>query len=133
MSNFHFELVSPEKLLFSGAVASVVVPGSEGEMTILAQHAPLVTMLRPGVVRVEGADGKSARLFVRGGFADVSAPGLTILAEQATSLDDLDYTALEADIREARKIVATSPNETARAHASEDLARLEELHSFAAA
>lgn len=78
----HFELVSPVKLLFSGDVESVVIPGSEGEMTILAQHAPILTSLRAGVVVVSSAK-TSERIFVRGGFAEVNPKGLTVLAERA--------------------------------------------------
>jgi F-type H+-transporting ATPase subunit epsilon len=78
----HFELVSPVKLLFSGDVESVVIPGSEGEMTILAQHAPILTSLRAGVVVVSSAK-SSERIFVRGGFAEVNPKGLTVLAERA--------------------------------------------------
>ena len=78
----HFELVSPAKLLFSGDVESVVIPGSEGEMTILPQHAPILTSLRAGVVTVTSTKG-AERMFVRGGFAEVNAKGLTVLAERA--------------------------------------------------
>jgi F-type H+-transporting ATPase subunit epsilon len=92
----HFELVSPAKLLFSGDVDSVVIPGSEGEMTILPQHAPLLTSLRPGVVVVTSATG-AQRMFVRGGFAEVNPKGLTLLAERAipeAEMTDEDKVAL---------------------------------------
>ena len=82
MAGLHFELVSPTKLLFSGAVDSVVIPGTEGEMTILPQHAPILTSLRPGVVVVSSPKG-AERIFVRGGFAEVNPKGLTVLAERA--------------------------------------------------
>ena len=78
MAAFPFELVSPERLLFTGEVESVVVPGSEGEMTVMKDHAPLMTTLKPGIVTVNETAGKSQRLFVRGGFADVAPTGLTI-------------------------------------------------------
>ena len=92
----HFELVSPVKLLFSGDVESVVIPGSEGEMTILAQHAPILTSLRAGVVVVSSAK-SSERIFVRGGFAEVNPKGLTVLAERAipeSEMTDEDKAAL---------------------------------------
>ena len=76
MAAFHFELVSPEKLLFSGEVEAVVAPGAEGQFTVLKDHAPVMTTLKAGVVTVDGGDGKVEKLFVRGGFADVSAGGL---------------------------------------------------------
>ena len=82
MANFHFELVSPEKLLFSGDVEQVDVPGAEGDFGVLAQHAPMVTTLRPGILTVHGAGGEQ-KIVVLGGFAEVSADGLTVLAEVA--------------------------------------------------
>ena len=94
----HFELVSPAKLLFSGDVDSVVIPGSEGEMTILPQHAPILTSLRAGVVVMTSAKG-SERIFVRGGFAEVNPMGLTVLAERAipeAEMTDEDKAALAA-------------------------------------
>ena len=85
MASFAFELVSPERLLFGGDVESVVVPGTEGEFTVLKDHAPLMSTLKPGVVTVTETGAKETRLFVRGGFADVAPTGLTILAESAVS------------------------------------------------
>ena len=85
---FAFELLSPERQLFSGAVESVVVPGSEGEMTVLAHHAPLMTTLRPGVVVVQEPGAAPVRLFVQGGFCDVNEAGLIILADRAVPVDD---------------------------------------------
>ena len=77
MANFHFELVSPEKMLFSGDVQSVIVPGSDGEFQVFAGHAPVMSTLHAGVLRVEGASGAARRIFVAGGFADVNDSGLT--------------------------------------------------------
>ena len=94
MAAFHFELVSPEKLLFSGEVDSVVAPGADGQFTVLASHAPVMTTLKPGVVTIAAAGGRE-KLFVRGGFADVSAKGFTILAEQAIAIKDLDVAKLD--------------------------------------
>jgi len=94
----HFELVSPAKLLFSGDVDSVVIPGTEGEMTVLPQHAPILTSLRAGVVVVTSVKG-AERVFVRGGFAEVNAKGLTVLAERAipeAEMTDEDKQALAA-------------------------------------
>jgi ATP synthase F1 epsilon subunit len=85
MATFHFELVSPEKLLFSGDVEAVVVPGVEGQFTVMKDHAPVMTVLKAGVVEIDESSSKKSRLFVRGGFADVAGGGLTLLAEQATS------------------------------------------------
>jgi F-type H+-transporting ATPase subunit epsilon len=85
----HFSLVSPAKELFSGEVDHVIAPGTEGEFGVLANHAPYMTTLRNGVVRVLEGDTVKMRIFVRGGFADVTSAGLTILAEEARMLDDV--------------------------------------------
>ena len=98
-----FDLVSPERLLVSEDVESVVVPGSEGYLTVLAQHAPLMTTLRPGFVEVKGLSGETRRIFVRGGFADITPNGLTILADDATPAEDLDAAAMAEEIRLAEE------------------------------
>jgi F-type H+-transporting ATPase subunit epsilon len=82
--------------LFTGEVKSVVVPGSEGQFTVLKDHAPVMTTLKSGLVTVSDVAGKIERLYVRGGFADVSSLGFTILAEQATPLAEIDISKLEA-------------------------------------
>ena len=89
MATLHFELVSPEKLVFSGEVEQVDLPGAEGDCGVLAGHAPFVTTLRPGILTVHGAGGEQ-KIVVLGGFAEVSAEGLTVLADVATSMQDLD-------------------------------------------
>ena len=127
MAAFHFELVSPEKLLFSGEVESVVVPGAEGAFTVLKDHAPVMSTLKPGLVEVSQGAGKAQRLFVRGGFADVAAGGLTILAEQAIPVEDLDAGRIGAEIRNAEEDVADAKSDEARRVASEKLAQLAEL------
>ena len=99
MANFHFELVSPEKLVFSGEVDQVDVPGAEGDFGVLAGHAPFVTTLKPGILTVHGAGGEQ-RMVVLGGFAEVSADGLTILAEVAESIEKMDRETIAARIRE---------------------------------
>ena len=103
---FKFELVSPEKLLFSGDVEQVLVPGAEGDMTILAKHAPVITTLRPGLLEIDFPDGKRQRFFARRGFAEVNPDGLTVLAERAIDLDDLDPDQLTQDITNAEEDVA---------------------------
>lgn len=103
---FKFELVSPEKLLFSGNVEQVLVPGAEGDMTIMAKHSPLITTLRPGLLEIDFPDGRRQRFFARGGFAEVIPAGLTVLAERAINLDDLDRTQLAQDISDAEEDVA---------------------------
>lgn len=97
-----FDLVSPERLLVSEQVEQVVVPGAEGYFTVLAGHAPFMTTLKPGLVEIVGA-GETQKFFVRGGFADVTPSGLTVLADQATRLEDLNAQDLERQIREAEE------------------------------
>jgi len=99
MATFHFELVSPDRISFSGEVDQVDVPGSEGDFGVLAGHAPLIALLRPGIMTVY-AGGEETKLVVLGGFAEVGPNGLTVLADVATSLEDLDRAALQAQITE---------------------------------
>ena len=98
MATFHFDLVSPEKLLFSGEVDQVDVPGTEGDFGVLANHAPTVSALRPGIMTVF-VGGEQQRMVVLGGFAEVSADGkLTVLADLADSVEDFDRAALSERI-----------------------------------
>ena len=99
MPTFHFELASPEKLVFSSEVDQVDVPGSEGDFGVFAGHAPLVTTLRPGMLTVYQG-GEKHQIVVHGGFAEVGANGLTVLADMAASLKDIDRTAFAAQISE---------------------------------
>jgi F-type H+-transporting ATPase subunit epsilon len=89
MATFHFDLVSPEKLAFSGEVDQVDIPGVEGDFGVLAGHAPVVAAIRPGILTITTA-GKHEKIIVLGGLAEVSEKGLTVLADVATSLDELD-------------------------------------------
>ena len=95
MATFHFDLVSPEKLAFSGEVDQVDVPGIEGDFGVLAGHAPVVAVIRPGILTVT-VGGTQQKIIVLGGLAEVSEKGLTVLADVATSIQDLDR-ALFAD------------------------------------
>jgi F-type H+-transporting ATPase subunit epsilon len=99
MASLHFELVSPEKLVFSGDVEQVDVPGAEGDFGVLAGHAPLVTTLRPGILTVHGAGGAQA-IVVLGGFAEVSEKGLTVLADVAEDVKSMDRGVIEGRIKE---------------------------------
>ena len=88
MATFHFDLVSPEKLAFSGEVDQVDVPGVEGDFGVLAGHAPVVAAIRPGILTVTSG-GTQQKIIVLGGLAEVSDKGLTVLADVATSLQDI--------------------------------------------
>ncbi|WFS00434.1 F0F1 ATP synthase subunit epsilon [Rhizobium tumorigenes] len=89
MADFKFELVSPERLLLSEMVTAVVIPASEGEMTVMANHAPTMTTIKPGVVSVRSSTGAKKDYVVFGGFADVLPTGCTLLAESAVPVDEL--------------------------------------------
>jgi F-type H+-transporting ATPase subunit epsilon len=105
----HFELVSPEKLVFSGDVDQVDVPGAEGDFGVLEHHAPLVATLRPGILTVHGPGGEQ-KIVVLGGFAEVSADGLTVLADVAESVAALDRAVLTTRIGELEeRIKRTEP------------------------
>ncbi|MCX7319914.1 MAG: F0F1 ATP synthase subunit epsilon [Hyphomicrobiales bacterium] len=99
MATFQFDLVSPEKLAFSGEVEQVDIPGIEGDVGVMAGHAPAVIALRPGIMSVTTA-GKTEKIIVLGGLAEVSDKGLTVLADVATSLSDLDREAFAKNIVE---------------------------------
>jgi F-type H+-transporting ATPase subunit epsilon len=109
MANFHFELVSPQKLLFSGDVEQVDLPGAEGYFGVLANHAPMVTTLRPGILTVHVAGGQQ-KIVVLGGFAEVSKDGLTVLANTAGAMEDIDRGMIAARIEELEsRIAKTEP------------------------
>ena len=124
---FNFELVSPERLLFSEQVLSVVVPGTDGDFTVLAKHAPLMTTLKAGVVDATLASGGTKRIFVRGGFADVTPDGFTLLAEEAMPLEDLNADAIGAQIKDAEEDVADASSEGKKEAAQGKLNQLKEL------
>lgn len=129
MAGLHFELVSPAKLLFSGDVEQVQIPGTEGEMGIFAGHAPVLSTLRPGVVIVDKGQGTPEKIFVRGGFAEVNSKGLTVLAEVAIPLADLDAAALAQHVKNAEEDVADAKDDEARRRASENLEHLKGLQA----
>ncbi len=109
MASLHFELVSPEKLVFSGEVTQVDVPGIEGDFGVLAGHAPYVSTLRPGILTVHAAGG-AQKIVVLGGFAEVSDKGLIVLAEMADAVGDFDRTVLAKRIEETEsRIGKTEP------------------------
>ncbi|RYE31657.1 MAG: F0F1 ATP synthase subunit epsilon [Hyphomicrobiales bacterium] len=119
MATFKFELVSPERILFSGDVVSVIVPSVEGEMTVLAGHAPLVATLKAGIVFVQTSESNGKEFFVNGGLVEVNQNSTTILAEQGRFLEDVDTAVLDAEILTAETRLAGS-------HSDEDKKRLQE-------
>ncbi len=129
MAALHFEFVSPERVLFSGDVDQVDLPGVEGDMGILAGHAPLVTALRPGILTIINGGSREA-VVVIGGFAEVGPAGLTVLADKAVARDDYDTVTLAADIKDAEEDVTDATDDAQR----DKLARrLEQLKTLQAA
>ena len=124
----HFALVSPERELFHGEVDHVVVPGSEGEFGVLPSHAPVMSVVTPGALRVFN-DGAERRIFVNGGFADVTPEGLTVLAEEAIDLADIDPGKLEQDLKDAAEDVRDAANEQRREAAQRTLQKLEGIRA----
>jgi len=128
MSTFHFDLVSPEKLLFSGEVDQVDVPGIEGEFGVLAGHAPLVTTLRPGILVIHG-EGGALRVVVNGGFAEVGPTGLTVLADMAVPEDEFDRAVLAGVIKDTEEDVADSSDDWQRDKLTRKLEQLKALQA----
>lgn len=126
---FKFELVSPERLLVSDEVEQVLVPGAEGDMTVLARHAPVLTTLRPGLLDIGYPDGQHQRYFIRGGFAEVNPAGLTVLAETAIDLVDLDADQLSQAIKDAEEDVADAAEDIARDRAQTKLDHLRQIQA----
>ena len=96
-----FDLVSPERRLASMEVSAVQIPGADGDLTAMPDHAPMITTLRPGVLKIEGADGADQAYFVTGGFADVAGPATTILAEQAMPVAEVTADVMDGLIADA--------------------------------
>jgi F-type H+-transporting ATPase subunit epsilon len=126
---FKFELVSPERLLVSGEVEQVLVPGAEGDMTVLAHHAPLLTTLRPGLLDIGFPGGEHQRYFIRGGFAEVGPSGLTVLAETAVDLAELDAGQLAQAVKDAEEDVADATEDMARDRAQTKLDQLRQVQA----
>jgi len=115
-----FELVSPEKLLLSEEVEMVVVPGAEGDFGVLAGHSPVISTVRPGVIHIFEGGAVKTRIFVAGGFAEVTAERCTVLAEEAIPLDDIDREQVEQDLKDAMEDIADAgDNVTARTLAAQ--------------
>src|SRR5207237_9236594 len=129
MATFRFDLVSPEKLLFSDQVDQVDVPGSEGDFGVLAGHAPLIATLRPGILTIY-REGGELKVVVNGGFAEVNPAGFTVLADMAVPLEDFDRAVLAGEIENTGEAVATAEDGTTRDKLTR---RLEQLKTLQAA
>lgn len=127
---FQFDLVSPEKLLYSAQADQVVVPGVEGDFGVLAGHAPLISIVRTGLVEVKGSDDGDMRIFVRGGLAEVTPAGLTLLAEEAMPFEDLNAADLDDRIKNLEEDLADARDDKARNRAAEALDQLRQVRAL---
>ncbi|MEL0111509.1 MAG: F0F1 ATP synthase subunit epsilon [Rickettsiales bacterium] len=109
-----FELVSPEKLLLSRDVDMVVVPGAEGDMGVLPRHSPAITTVRPGTIVVYEGGTVSDRIFIAGGFAEVTGDRCTVLAEEAILVEDIDRDAAEKELSDARDDMSAAESDAER-------------------
>lgn len=126
MDRFTFELVSPERVLMSEPVRMAVIPGEEGDFGVLAGHSALVSAIRPGVVEVTVSEGQAPqRIFIAGGFADVTATHCTVLAEDAVNVNDLDAASIEQVIGNLTDDMGMASDDLARARIQKqiDIAR----------
>ena len=126
---FKFELVTPERMALSEDAAQVVVPGVEGDFTVLPGHAPVISALRPGVIDVTLPDAKRTRLFVKGGFAEVDAGHLTVLAERALPVDEMDGGVISSELEVAEAELAAAGDDASRLAAASAIDRLKALRS----
>ncbi len=115
-----FDLVSPERLLLSTVAEMVTVPGTDGYMGVMAGHMPLISTLRPGVIDVF-KDGKDTKYFIRGGFAEVNAEKITVLAEEAIPMAELAVETIDQRIRDAEEDLAAAKTDAERHKAAETL------------
>jgi len=118
-----FDLVAPERLLLSDDADMVTIPATEGYMGVMAGHAPVITTLRPGMIDIS-KDGNETRFFVRGGFAEVSAAKITVLAEEALPLAEMDIAVLDQRIRDAEEDLVAATTDAERSRVSELLGDL---------
>ena len=124
-AKIEFELVAPEKLLVSKAVEMVVVPGTEGDFGVLVGHAPLISSLRNGVIEIHDGGVVTDRIFVAGGFAEVTAERCTVLAVEAIATSELDRARLEDDLGSARERLAAAATDPAREEIADLIAIVE--------
>jgi F-type H+-transporting ATPase subunit epsilon len=124
---FKFELVTPGRMALSQDVNEVVVPGLEGDFTVLPGHAPVVSALRPGVLDVTLPDARTTRIFVKGGFAEVDAEHLTVLAERALDVAAMDATMIAAELAAAEADLVAATDDAGRLAAASALAQLKRL------
>ena len=130
--NFKFELVSPERVLVATDVTEVLVPGADGDFTVFAGHAPVISTLRPGILEAKKPDGGSSRFYIAGGFCEVAPDSLTVLAEKAHDVATLDAATIASHVAAAEAVLAGNADDDARLAANTAIAHLRSLEGRAA-
>jgi F-type H+-transporting ATPase subunit epsilon len=126
----HLDLVSPERLLLSDDVDMVTVPGADGYFGILPGHAPVMSALRPGVIEIKGGEEGEMKLFIRGGFAEVTPTQVSVLAEEAIPFSDFTIDMLDQRIKDAEEELIAAPTEAEKSRVGESLDQLKLLRSI---
>jgi F-type H+-transporting ATPase subunit epsilon len=127
VANIHAQLISPDRVVFDGEVRSVVIPGIEGDMTVMAGHQPLMTMLYPGIIFAIDAEGKARRAFIEGGFAEITNSYITILAQDALAFEEVTPELIDQEILRLQMARDATSDGIRRARADASISRLEEL------
>lgn len=130
MATFQFDFVGPERTLYSGAVEAVQLPGTEGEMTVLPGHAPVITTLRVGVIVVTESQGNGKRIYVRGGFADIGPTSCTVLAERAAPIEELTPESIDRDIEAAELARDATEDQQKRQELNAQIVQLQETKAL---
>jgi F-type H+-transporting ATPase subunit epsilon len=126
VATMHFELVSPERVLFSGEVEAVLLPATEGDMTVMPGHEPTITTLKAGFVVATDHKNHGERVLVRGGFAEINAAGVTVLAERATPIEELTPASIDREITELQTRRDGTDDDAARRNYDEMIGQLNE-------
>lgn len=129
MATFQFELVAPERVLFSGPLEAVMLPGTEGDMTVLPGHAPVMTALKTGFLVMTNHKDEGERVLVRGGFAEIGADRVTVLAERALPVEELTPEILDREVLHAEMARDATEEFSARQAADEAIAQLREARA----
>ncbi len=129
MPTLHFELVAPERILHSGDVDAVMLPGTEGDMTVLPGHAPVMTALKTGFIVITDHRGHGTRVLVRGGFAEINANGLTVLAERALPPEELTPESIDREILHVEMMRDASTDQAAKDAADATIVQLQEARA----
>jgi F-type H+-transporting ATPase subunit epsilon len=124
-----FELISPERILFSGEVRAITLPATEGDMTVMAGHEPTMVMLHPGIIAVTDVQGPGHRAFVRGGFVEITGSSVSVLAERALPPEELTRDRLDEEILLLETMREAIRDDPARREADFALSRLEQVRA----